>query len=209
MTGLLKKDLYVTAQYSRLVVVLALIFSVIPPLGTLGNTYCILLPLLIPCYAASADEQCGWDSYASVLPCRVEQVVLCKYILTYAYSLLAVLLMLAGHAVRMALPLDAGGWVDTLAVIWMLIIIMVSVTSFGLPLLYRLGAEKGRLAVCLLLGAGVGFSLAMLKDIFSYGTPRRSLLLPLMAVAAAILLAYPSFRLSVRFYCRRRDGAYD
>src|SRR5699024_9971242 len=48
MTALLRKDLYVADKQMRLVVVLALVFSVIPQMETFGATYALVLAFLLP-----------------------------------------------------------------------------------------------------------------------------------------------------------------
>ena len=48
MIALLRKDLYVADKQMRLVVVLALVFSVIPQMETFGATYALVLAFLLP-----------------------------------------------------------------------------------------------------------------------------------------------------------------
>ena len=59
MTGLLKKDLFVADKTSRLLLVLALLFSLIPRFETLGNTYAMMLAFMLPLSSIAYDEKCA------------------------------------------------------------------------------------------------------------------------------------------------------
>ena len=72
MTGLLKKDLYVSERSSRLLLVLALVLSLVPKMETFGNTYAMMLAFMMPMNAVAYDERCKWDRYAAMLPYREE-----------------------------------------------------------------------------------------------------------------------------------------
>ncbi len=89
MIGLLKKDLFVADKSGRLLLVLALGFSLIPPLGAFGSTYAMMLALMMPITTLAYDERSKWDRYAAMLPYSPEQIVWSKYLLAYIFTLLA------------------------------------------------------------------------------------------------------------------------
>lgn len=211
MIGLLRKDLFVADKTSRLLLVLALAFSLVPNFNTLGSTYAMLMALMLPMNSIAYDEKCKWDRYAAMLPYRAGQIVWSKYILGYVYTLLGEAIIFLSAAVRQLFMGASVDWSDTLQTNIMLAVVMVLMVSLGLPALYRFGSEKGRLMMLLILSAGVGIGVAVTKVLagkLRIPLPPVPVLLAVSA-AAVIAVTYFSFRLSVHFYLKRQNGAYD
>ena len=79
-----------------------------------------------------------------------------------------------------------------------------------LPPLYRFGSEKGRLVMLVFMGIGVGITLGLAGIFGEVNLPQ----LPLAAavplfVLVVVAATYGSFRLSVHFYRKRQNGAYN
>ena len=208
MTGLLKKDLYVADKSGRLLLVLALVFSMVPSLGAFGSTYAMMMAFMLPLNSIAYDERCKWDRYAAMLPYKPEQIVWSKYVLSYIYTLLAECIIILGALVRSRLK-DMLDMAEEIQTGMALVVAMLLITALGFPVLYRFGSEKGRLVMILVMGAGIGIALGIMS-IFD-GTPGQMSFqtLMLIGVAAAVALTLVSFRLSVRFYRNRQNGAYD
>lgn len=210
MTGLLKKDLFVADKTSRLLLVLALLFSLIPRFETLGNTYAMMLAFMLPLSSIAYDEKCKWDRYASMLPYRASQIVWSKYLLSYLYTLLREAIIFLSPLLRQMFTRAAVDWPGVFQMNAMLAIVMVLIVSLGLPALYRFGAEKGRLVMLLLLAIGTGTAVAVTKAVIGdlrITMPPVPVLLA-ASVPAAAAVTYFSFRLSVHFYKKRQNGAY-
>lgn len=209
MIGLLKKDLYVADRTSRLLLVLALLFSLVPAMRSFGCTYAMMLALMIPINSIAYDEKSKWDRYAAMLPYRVGQIVGSKYLLSYLFTLLggSIIVLSAviqGIAVK---PADLG---EPIQMVAMLGVSMLFVTALGVPILYRFGSEKGRLAMILVMGVGVGIALGLLS-IFEERPQLPDLPLPAVGLLVAVLavgISFGSFRLSVHFYKNRQNGVY-
>lgn len=211
MTGLLKKDLYVADKSGRLMLVLSLVFSSVPSLGAFGSTYALLLAVMMPLNSIAYDEKCKWDRYAAMLPYRAGQIVWSKYLLSYIFTALAWAILLVGAVIRGILQPSSSDWGETLEMGLTLCIVMVLITAFGLPALYRFGSERGRLVMFLVMGVGVGGVLGLMK-VQEELPPLPQAPVPLAAVlgaAAAAGVTLASFRLSVRFYQNRQNGLYD
>lgn len=210
MTGLLKKDLYVAGKSGRLLLVLALVFSMVPSLGAFGSTYAVMLAVMMPLNSIAYDERCKWDRYAAMLPYRTGQLVWSKYLLSYLYTLLGGGIIVLGAFLR-GVTTGAADWKETAETSVMLAVVMLFITALGLPLLYRFGSEKGRLAMILCMGVGVGAAMGLM-GIFGELPELPELPLPVLAAGIAVLAVgatYASFRLSVYFYRKRQNGAYD
>lgn len=210
MIGLLKKDLYVAGKSGRLLLVLALVFSMVPSLGAFGSTYAVMLAVMMPLNSIAYDERCKWDRYAAMLPYRTGQLVWSKYLLSYLYTLLGGGIIVLGAFLR-GVTTGAADWKETAETSVMLAVVMLFITALGLPLLYRFGSEKGRLAMILCMGVGVGAAMGLM-GIFGELPELPEIPLPVLAAGIAVLAVgatYASFRLSVYFYRKRQNGAYD
>ena len=210
MSGLLRKDLYVADKSGRLLLVLALAFSMVPSLGTFGSTYAMMLAFMMPMNSTAYDERCKWDRYAAMLPYRPGQIVWSKYVLSYLFTALAEGILILGTVIRnyFQASVDLS---EELQMGLLLVTAMLFITALGLPAIYRFGSEKGRLVLILVMGAGIGVAFAvtnLLEEIPDQ--PKMSFpVLMLAAAAAAVAATFSSFRLSVYFYQRRQNGAYD
>ena len=100
MIGLMKKDLYVADKTGRLLLVLAVAFSLIPSMRSFGCTYAMMLALMIPLNSIAYDERSKWDRYAAMLPYKMWQMVWSKYLLAYLFTFLAGAIIVLGAVVR-------------------------------------------------------------------------------------------------------------
>ena len=209
MSGLLRKDLYVADKSGRLLLVLALVFSMVPSLGAFGSTYAMMLAVMMPLNSVAYDERCKWDRYAAMLPYRTGQLVWSKYLLSYLYTLVGGGVIVLGAFLR-GVTTGAADWKETAETSLMLAVVMLFITALGLPMLYRFGSEKGRLAMILCMGVGVGAAMGLM-GIFGELPKLPKLSLPVMIAVVAALAAgatWLSFRMSVHFYKKRQNGAY-
>ena len=209
MIGLLKKDLYVADKSGRLLLILALVFSMVPSLGAFGSTYAMMMAIMMPLNSIAYDERCKWDRYAAMLPYRTGQLVWSKYLLSYFYTLLGGGIIVLGAFLR-GVTTGAADWKETAETSLMLAVVMLFITALGLPMLYRFGSEKGRLAMILCMGVGVGAAMGLM-GIFGELPKLPELSLPVLFVVVVALAAgatWLSFRMSVHFYKKRQNGAY-
>ena len=157
MKGLLIKDILGLRRYffSFAVICLAfLILSVLMKTAMFVSSILAVLFLMMPLTVFSYDESAKWDAYGLTLPVSRKQIVLSRYVLT--------LLMLAvgsliGAVFTYGITLLPGveetsqGMLEVIPVICGMGLIILAVVF---PLIYKVGAEKGRylmIAVFLLL----------------------------------------------------------
>lgn len=207
MIGLLRKDMYVVGWLGLLMLPLALALSLVPRLENMGIIYPAMLAFMVPLMAFAYDERCKWDRYAAMLPYRTEQIVWSKYILSYMYIVLGEATTLLSGLLRSLVRPESVDWMRIIETGAILLVIMLLVVTFGLPALYRFGAEKGRLVLCLILGGGMGGTLA------AWGTLEQLEQLPPPGVIAGVVLVavaanFASVRVSVRFYKKRQNRDY-
>ena len=195
MTGLMLKDMYslrtyflkqlalMTVLYLAISVGLMKNFSFLSPMLTMS-----VVMMLISSF--SVDEASSWDSYALTLPVTPRAIVGAKYLLFYG-----ALLGTGVIASVLCGVLDSTGGV---------IVVYMLVTVFMLPLFFKLGAEKARVAMTLC------FILPFLLIVWGFswlgdGAAAfvESLPWPMIATVGGlilVLLCAASFFVSVKFY---------
>ena len=210
MIGLLKKDLFVADKSGRLLLVMAVIFSMIPSMGNFGATYAMMLALMMPLTSIAYDERCKWDKYAAMLPYTPGQLVWSKYLLAYFYTVLGGSIIVLGTFLR-GMTTGAADWELTMELTIMMGVAMLFVMALGLPVIYRFGSEKGRFVMIVIMGLGVGVALGLM-GVFGELPELPKLPLPVavgIIAAVAVGATYLSFRASVHFYKKRQNGVYD
>lgn len=216
MTALLRKDLYMLGNQARMMLVLALAFSVIPPLADFGSTYAVMLSLMLPVSTISYDEKCRWDRYAAMLPYTPGKIVASKYLLMGLMLGLTTALLLLGQAIRVFC--DGGAWDETLPMLGMLLGMAAVMNALMMPCLYRFGTEKGRLVMITLIvmlglgsGAMASWAEAHASELVVWWErwAQQRWLVWLLGIVLLVALTAASIQLSVRFYVNRRNGVYN
>ena len=199
MKGLFLKDLYMIKAYFRTLIAIAVVFIISSFWGG-GNMFLIIYPMIVaamlPMSILSYDEKSRWDVYCGTLPCSKSAVVSVKYLSCLVYVAVMFALSLLVQSLRIT---RAGGDMSELAVIMaMLLSIGLVGPSLMLPVVFRLGTEKGRMAYYVVIGALCALSF-LLPEKLPAALANSVALLPL---AAAALFA-ASWLLSIYFYRKR------
>lgn len=204
MRGLLRKDWYVSAEFNRTWLPYALLICLLP--WSVGGAYALMLSSAAARVLIANDER-RWDRLAVMLPCRAEDIVWARYLVSYLYLLFGLgvtVLGLAAQGVFFRRPVGSRDLELTVLMAG----VMVFLIAAGRPLLYRFSARRIHLwlnlAIIVLLsflGTAAWYALETMTPSARHGA---------LAAAAALAAAgtWASFRLSVRFYERRRKGVY-
>ncbi len=203
MIGLLRKDLYMTASYCRSFL---LILAVFLGVGLVNgeNSFFVVYPMIIgmmlPVSIISYDERFKWHVACDALPVSRAQAVSAKYILT----LLLVGLIFALTMLIQGIRLNRAG---DLAQLWELPGMLLPVGLVGpavlLPVIFRLGVEKGRIFYYVLVGL-VAASAVIFSSGQSPEIPTAQVQLPGLALVLGSLVLFAlSWGLSIVLYQRR------
>ena len=202
MKGLLLKDWYTLIKQMKIMLMLMLVFACVP--GYSMAAFAVVYAAMLPVTALAYDERSKWDELAAMLPYSVKEIVGGKYVL----GVTAVTAAGAVAAVAQ-LILNRFGWTQfdaeaAFALLFTACLALIML-AINLPVMFRLGVEKGRvlftILICASAAAGVILSdkLSALSD--GIGSPVTAALV-LLAIAAASQIA--SFGISVRFYEMKR-----
>lgn len=206
MKGLLLKDLYMMLKYCRTYLFISVIMIAISFVD--GNNlflafYPCMLCGMIPVSLLGYDERSGWLRYGESLPYTRAQIVCGKYLI----GLLAQTAMLIITGAVQAARLSMGKTFDFKEYI-ILMILLVSMSliasSISLPLMFKMGVEKGRMAYYFMVGIVCGGSI-LLSNMLAGETSAEikfDVALPIVCVVA-IGIYLLSWYLSVVFYKKR------
>ena len=210
MMGLVKKDFYLAAGLARSYLIVAAIFLVLSLAGiyefSFLSSFMSLLCIMLPVNVFSYDEQAKWDKYAAALPGGRRAVVQARYVFTLIVSAGAVVLGGAVGAAASLLDPTTG------EMLWEMVLSTAAGGSVGillnavlLPLLFKIGVQKARPYLALVLAILFGAFLGGVAALASAVQEPIVLILPLAAIPAAGLLALvPSYFLSLRIF-RKKD----
>ena len=143
--GLLLKDIFELWAQCRVQLVLTGVYLLLPlfikGIGLFASVGMMLLAMM-PVYALGYDERCRWERYALAMPVR-------KSDLFWSRFLLGVIAIALGAAVQAlaALLTGRGELLSSRAVTAPSAVVYLLIT---LPLMMKLGVEKGRFLLLLL-----------------------------------------------------------
>ncbi len=163
MKGMIQKDLYLSWKYYKPYFLISIFFIVLS-FWTVKNVFMLTYPLMligmIPMDLQRVDEAFKWDAYSGSLPCTKKQIVSEKYIIGLMFTVPVTALMLLTNALDMALGGDFQWRVlGSMALIaWMM---GFFTSAISLPLIFKFGSEKGRIAQYLIIGACIALSTVM------------------------------------------------
>lgn len=201
MKSLLLKDLYVM---KGTIVTFSIILLAFIAVGVTGNSMFLLMAFAFSSIQSvsvfNQEAACRWETYAGGLPLTRKTQVLEKYIfilipLAIVTALTAVILLGMGvFAPERERP--------DLMMLLMMAFLSLIIPSVTIPILYKVGPEKGQLVSTIfagiLFGAMAGGAMAL--DEKWTGIPS---LIPIGAIALSILMLVGSYFLSLRIYTKK------
>lgn len=210
MKGLLLKDIYTLKATLRIYAVMTVVYRVI---GVVFDnmsflyTVFVLATTVVPMSAVAYDERCTWCRYSSILPVSRAQLAISKYILGLVCMGFCILSAFSAfffsENMIFAEFLATSVSTSCVAIIYM---------SLAIPVVYKLGAEKSRVAifVILIVPALLIFGGAYLVTKFNFKIPPAILslltndtaLLAAIVLISLVLLAV-SMAISVSIYKKR------
>ena len=206
MTGLIKKDFYLSVSMFKSYVLVAAVFAPLTLAGiydiSFFVTYMSVMCIMIPVNLFAYDEQARWDKYAAALPSGRAGVVKARYLFTILVCLGSLLFALLLQLI-VALVSGAQGQerVDLLLSGLFPAAYGCFMNAILLPLLFKFGSQKGRIYLILALGVGVGVIFGGLTGLKEMGISLSELTLPLFVLPVVGLLALiPSYLLSRRIF---------
>lgn len=202
MTGLLIKDFYTTVKQLRYFLLIIVIFSFIPNFAVGG--FALVYAAMLPITAIAYDERSKWNRLAATMPYSAFHLVFSKYLLGYLLVTGALVLSLAAQTAAQ-LVTRAAPEPETPVAYLLLTATALIFQAINLPIMIKLGVEKGRLLFMLVI-AGFVATITILSDRISDMadiTLSAKAPLQLGALAAAVLLNVVSVAVAVAVYKKK------
>lgn len=214
MKGLILKDIYgirITQKTYILLFLFLCIFGYIMKSPGYVGVMCIVVFATSILSLFNADQYYHWDTYAASLPLGKKTVVRARYLLVIVMSVGIALFTAVITGITAAL-LDADVAKEIFSSVSACIIIPIY-SAIIIPVIYKLGVEKGRVVFVMLFLAPT-IVMLLIKDIIQ-GTRMESALIGLLqnpngkmiivgvALAVSILVLAVSYVISVRIYSRK------
>jgi len=204
MIGLLLKDLLCLKKVgAKMGIVLGIYIVIFVASGNIGflGAIIILILTMLSMNTFAYDELAKWDYYALSLPVTKRQIVLSKYLLVVFFDFSSIIIVLLIYLVKNLINIET---ILSLCAMSASAIIMAAVF---LPLLYKLGTQKARIwmiLIILLPTAGL-MLLAKFKIVGTAGSlavisDSTIELLIYLAVPVALLLLVGSYFLSCKIF---------
>ena len=207
MKGLLIKDFYSIVSQLKLFLIIIIAFALVP--GYSVSAFAMVYAALLPINALAWDEQSKWDNLARMMPYSRFDLVFSKYLIGYIYIAAAALLCAAVSFAYSLLPgkepFDAGNAL-TLVFFGATALLLL---ALNLPLMFRMGVEKGRLFFGIMVGAFcalIALGGNMIDDgagIAGFITSAKGGAIAAAVLAVTVLINAASVALSVKWYGKR------
>lgn len=214
MTGLIYKDLLCLRKSVLSYGVVIAIYIVLSVMGVLDMSILAgvlaLMVSLLPVSSFSFDQAAKWECYGLALPVSRTKTVAARYVVVLLMAAAGAALALLGGAVTVLLERGAD-WETYLVTLAVSLGLSILINAILLPLLYKFGAERARIALLGVLGAvmlvggaflGLAGGLEWL-DSLPDPSPAMVAAAPFLVMAAGVALLALSFLISRWLYGRR------
>ena len=198
MSALILKDYYVIFRQMRIFLLLVLVFSCIP--GAFYSTFAVVYASMLPYTALAYDERSHWGQMAAMMPYSDRDLVLSKYVFGWLFTVAAAAATFVLQTVLAAVWPGAEG--PSVPVILLSVCVAVCILDITLPMMFRFGVEKARLAMFLIIFL-VCASAGAISVIDQSGGPDFGFQM-WAPPAVAVVMTAVSVPLSVRLYGRRK-----
>lgn len=185
MKALLYKDVCVLYKQLKILLIALLAFCFMP--GLSASVFALVYVIMLPITTLSYDERSKWNLMAAMMPYTTRQLVLSKYLLGYIGTVAVMALTFLSRLV-VGDPMS-----DSLFSLLLTPCFGGLILAVLLPLMFRLGTEKGRLVYILTVGLLGGLSAGLEPGDLPVLTVS-----PAVLVAAAYILVVLVSALSIR-----------
>ena len=196
MKGLLFKDLYTIKMQSTFLLLIVFLGAFLTYSNGNAGFLIVILGITIPVNAIAFDERANWDKYALTMPISRKDLTISKYVLALVVLVLGTLL-----SSGFMFFIHKGDPAANLAMIGGSFLFGMLLISLLLPLCFKLGTEKARLFLIIIVFGVVGIGTFILSNdrLASFSPAEASLSTVVGVIAAAIILIFiASMLLSLR-----------
>ncbi|MEG0570490.1 MAG: ABC-2 transporter permease [Oscillospiraceae bacterium] len=202
MKGLVIKDLSVLIKQFKVFLIIMIGFSLLP--GFQFSAFIICYCAIASLSTISYDEHSKWDKLAAMMPYTKKELVFSKYITGYICITAAMFIALFGKTITSLFTKQLINFQEV-GQLFLIVCIGLLIQAIDLPIVFKLGVEKGRMLIAfsLIVAAALVFPLL---TVFRMGFENIVINIPLVImvlVLLVVILNIISVSLSHRFYSKR------
>lgn len=213
MKSLILKDLFNIGHNAKSMLFILAVFAValIPFSGVEGYIFvCAILCSMMIVTTFSFDDNSKWTRYAMIMPVSKKELVVGKFVVLAIFCAVGSLFGLvigsiSGFAMR-KITFDFAGIGELLFLALAAWVISLIFGSMSMPLVFKFGAEKGRvlLLVSFLIPAGICFGIYQLLTILGVElTDQLVFILLCCSPLLALAWCYVMYQISYRIFSRQ------
>jgi len=161
MIGLILKDFLNLRKQMKIYLILIIFYLAIGMVSgnpAMLSSMMAIVAFMIPITALSYDERSKWDRYALTMPLSRSSIVVSKYILGLIFLIMAFIVSILSNLFLNNILLEES-MVTNLSSLSMGLILM----SIIFPIIFKMGVEKGRVYMMLVLFIPTAFILLLSK----------------------------------------------
>lgn len=209
MKGLLLKDLYIITKYCRFyliaVPVITMVSMFYPETFTGLSMSLSIMAITLTMTTMAYDERSKWTEYCCTLPYSKVQVVSSKYIMGLLGEAAVILFILLSMILQLMIT-GTENILLCLAVCGAIFLVGCILTAIVMPLVFRLGTEKARIALIIIFVIFLSVIIALNPDEITVAGAENFVIPPVLFIAlpaAAVALYILSWYLSIVIYKKR------
>lgn len=216
MKSLILKDLYNIGHNTKSMLFILIIFAVaiIPFSGVSSYIFiCSILCSMMIVTTFSFDDNSNWIRYALILPISKKNIVLAKFVTLFIFSacgaLTGLVIGTVGGRITKIIDFSLSTLCELLFLTLAALVIAMIFGGISIPLVYKFGAEKGRmlLLVSFLLPIGLCWVIYQLSGALGIELTEKSIFVLLCCFPIiALLWDYVMYRISYKIFYNKDNN---
>ena len=205
MIGMIKKDLLMLKNNMKSTLIAIAIYIFYSIMFEIDMSFFLpFLGLMLCMSTISYDEFNNWHAYVSTLPQGKINVIKSKYIITIGIT---TILTIVGVMISMIMGNMTNNYEEYISIIMGELLAIIFVISVLYPILFKYGAEKGRLAM-IVVGLTLFGIFTLLTKVIKIKIPKEVITLldsylPIISIIVAIILIGCSYLISKKIYLKK------
>lgn len=217
MKSLIIKDLYNIGHNAKSMLLILLVFAIGLIMASGVESYIISSGVLCSMMIVTTftfDDHCKWSKYALVMPICKKDIVKAKFIVLIIFCIAGIcvgtVFGVAGGVAMHKMALSMEGIVTMLFMGFVGLIVSVIFGSMSIPLVFKYGAEKGRMLLLISFAVPLGICFMVYEILMMLGVKITDQLIFTILCASPLIAAiwiYTMYRISCRiFYKQEING---
>lgn len=213
MKSLILKDLYNIGHNAKSMLLILLVFAIGLIMVSGVESYIISSGVLCSMMIVTTftfDDHCKWSKYALVMPICKKDIVKAKFIVLIIFCIAGIcvgtIFGVAGGVAMHKMALSMEGIVTMLFMGFVGLIVSVIFGSMSIPLVFKYGAEKGRMLLLISFAVPLGICFMVYEILMMLGVKITDQLIFTILCASPLITAiwiYTMYRISCRIFFKQ------